>query len=543
MLRLVMWRIKPFWGVLSVFILLSPYFVALGAFEYLPGMDESWQLEAAMNLFLGRGYVASWTLPQDIFALQYSYLNAWPPAYSALVTLLLILGFNLSSAAVILKLTAIAFACYGWFLVVRSLNPDKRVVAAAMPAIAVFAVLCSGSASDLWVLAISSYIFLLVTRILAVEPACVVPYKWFMAVGFLCGFAMAMKYTAIPMVAFAGIALTYQWYKSRWMWGQAIAFAVPVLVLGGGVLFANYWFASSVSTITEMSVAGHFVFFKWSWFLGSLQAFFVDALYLPRVFFRAAAGHTSFVSETTFRILSSFFAMGASFAFLIKMQHAAQRQKMFVALTLVAIMLTFAFLWLTTVLYFSESKWYPLSEGRYYQWIIPGFLICLLLSVEPSWNSSRFIHKYFSAVMVWWLYYLAALCVVAFFSSHVYKTGKMTQNDAKEAYQVLLQLRGDANLLIIADEESFRASPLRGQYNVYPDRPAVLIGKRVSHATQIGLICTRSGSWSLHAQKNECETAGFEEFAASRSFQQASIGRRTNIYWKLYAAGSFVETQ
>lgn len=83
--------------------------------HYFAGGDEAYQLQAALELWNGRGYRSSlYVLPTDLALRQYGHLDSWPPAYSWLILALMKAGFGSLVAATILQVVAVLFSLFVW---------------------------------------------------------------------------------------------------------------------------------------------------------------------------------------------------------------------------------------------------------------------------------------------------------------------------------------------------------------------------------------------------------------------------------------------
>ncbi|HEY8271255.1 MAG TPA: hypothetical protein VIG33_10240, partial [Pseudobdellovibrionaceae bacterium] len=108
-------------------ILLLPYFVQLlSSTYYIPGPDESFQIQGSVQMLLHKGYAsATGTIPTDLSQVQLKWITGWPIAYSFVLFLLQKLGFGALVAAKFFQLGCVVLGAGGWFLVLDRLGQSK----------------------------------------------------------------------------------------------------------------------------------------------------------------------------------------------------------------------------------------------------------------------------------------------------------------------------------------------------------------------------------------------------------------------------------
>lgn len=523
-------------GVETLFplaLLFLPFVTYLFAVEYLPGMDESWQLEAAVNLSLGRGYVASWKIGQDIAILNFDYLTAWPIGYSLLLSILLTCGLPLSLSAKLIKLVCLVVATCGWLKLAVKLNGNSSGYLIFAPFLVFFLIASSGSASDLFLLMIFPYVIGLIMRLMQ-DGVGDFSFVHLFGLGVLAGGTVVFKYTAIPIVVLAVSAVFFILRANRRKVFGVLVFLTPVALIVGGVFLLNFLLAKSFSTITDRPIEEFSNGIRLEWVLDAIQGFFLDGFYLPKMAVRALADLFSAQSELHLRASCSILL---AVVFLIWLSRKCSRGGLdkFLRLMLMAGAFNVAFLWLTTSLFFPDSTWNPLQEGRYYQWLIPGFVIAFLSGKKyfrDEGVSGRGVAKACAR-----LAYLFCIFLISFYSYHGYSTSQYVQNEAREAFIFLKKASQDNHLVVVADRDNFRASPLRGQVNVYADLLDELPGKYASRDTLVGLVCARSGSWQRYIQDDSCDRLNYIKYAEMNSFNRTDVGKRTTVFWKRIPAG------
>lgn len=514
-------------------LLFLPFLTYLFAVEYLPGMDESWQLEAAVNLSLGRGYVASWKISQDIAVLNFDYLTAWPIGYSLLLSILLYCGLPLSISAKLIKLICLVVATCGWLRLAVKLNGHSSSHLIFAPFLVFFLIASSGSASDLFLLMIFPYLIGLITQSMHDEAGNISVVKLF-GFGFLAGATVVFKYTAIPIVVFAVAAVFIILRSSARRFSGGVVFFAPVSLIVGGVFLLNFFLARSFSTITDKPIEKTSTGIRFEWALDAIQGFFLDGFYLPKMAVRALAELFSAQSELCLRVA---FSMLLAVVFLIWLSRKWRCGGLgkFLRFMLMAGAFNFAFLWLATNLFFPDSAWNPLQEGRYYQWLIPGFVIAFISGLKCHFDDG--VPGRSVAVACARLGYLFCFFLISFYSYHAYSTSKYALREAGEAFIFLKNASQGSHLVVVADRDNFRASPLRGQVNVYADLLDELPGKYASRETVVGLVCARSGSWRRYIRDDSCDRLKYNKYAEVKSFSRADIGERTTVFWKRIPAG------
>lgn len=104
-------------------VLLLPYLVQLAVSPYyIPGPDETYQVQAALQLFLGNGYVSTdHTLISDLSKIQLTWVTSWPIAYSYVLFLLQVLGFSALNAAKFFQILAVLTGIAGWAALLKEI--------------------------------------------------------------------------------------------------------------------------------------------------------------------------------------------------------------------------------------------------------------------------------------------------------------------------------------------------------------------------------------------------------------------------------------
>jgi hypothetical protein len=526
-------------------LIAAPFFAVLIQLAYLPGLDETYQLEAAVNLASGRGYVATREIAGDLSTPSFTYLTGWPRGYSLLVAAAIAGGASFALAAKLVKLVTIALAMAAWLLLARRFVVDLISTLFFCGFISFFVVVCSESPTDLLILALFPLLLDLLLRLEEVHP--IGKYSThqdtFICVlaGALVGLAVALKYTAIPMVLVGMGWIGYASRANRVMLLRNLAFFLaPAALVIGPLFLANYLNARSFSTVTDISIKGPLLGWHAKWIVESLTAFLVDAAYLPKIVIRNLLTQFFPGQEAAMRTL----ATGCLLAVLILASVGLIRRgdpgRKLVALTAISYGSATLFLGAAASLFYYDSEWNPLQHGRYYQWAIPEVVLCLLLAVSPFF--SRVLQGRGKVVAV----ALVALPMAGFvglnalFAMHIFRTTNLINTDAQLAYQKIHSIwtaEQTQALVVFADSDNFRAAPWKGEISIHFASVSFPPESYFSRNTVVAMLCSRSGSWELYSGNNACQSLGFDDAAARFDFKKETVGVRNTLYWRVFSKG------
>jgi|GEM_PF-4971926 len=227
---------KKMW--LMAVLAISPYFfMVLPEPYYVPGSDECWQLQAAVEMQNGRGYRSSRDSELQLSNIsdpEYQYMKSWPIGYTAFLLGLMKTGFSIDGAAkafnFLFELVGLFGWCYLGSLLLR--RTGARLVFAFI--VALHSLVWGNYATSLSSWAVFPFLSLFLFRALGILP---VRHVWVNTLGaaVMGGLLVLFRYQHLSIVvgvaAFAFIVLVFRrdW---RWQSWAALAFelAVPTIV-------------------------------------------------------------------------------------------------------------------------------------------------------------------------------------------------------------------------------------------------------------------------------------------------------------------------
>lgn len=97
-------------------VVITPLIVTLLMTSYyIPGLDETFQIQAAYHLAHGQGFVSARDAQVlDVAKPEFLYMNAWPIGYSGILALLVKIGVSLDMACVLFMIGSYALGLWGW---------------------------------------------------------------------------------------------------------------------------------------------------------------------------------------------------------------------------------------------------------------------------------------------------------------------------------------------------------------------------------------------------------------------------------------------
>ncbi len=527
-------------------LIAAPFFVILVQLDYLPGLDETYQLEAAVNLASGRGYMATREIAGDLSTPSFTYITGWPRGYSLLIAALIKAGSSFAIAAKFVKLMAIVLAMAAWLYLARRFVVDLISTLLFCGFISFFVVVCSESPTDLLILALFP---LLLDLLLRLEVELPIGSHWIHQKKFICllagalaGIAVALKYTAIPMVLVGLIWVAYASRDNRVTLLRNLSlFLAPAVLVIGPLFLANYLNARSFSTVTDISIKGPLLGWHAKWIVESLTAFLVDAAYLPKIVIRNLLMKFLPGQESAMRAFATVCILAVLILAFVGLIRRGDPGRKLVALTTISYGSATLFLGAAASLFYYDSEWNPLQHGRYYQWAIPEVVLCLLLAVSPSF--SRVLHgrgKAGSAALVA-LPMAGFVALNTLFSMHIFRTTNLINTDAQLAYQKIHSIwsaEQSQALVVFADSDNFRAAPWKGEISIHFASASFPQESYFSRNTVVAMLCSRTGSWDLYSGNNACQSLGFDDAGKRFDFKADSVGVRNTLYWKVFPKGS-----
>ena len=523
-----------------------PWIVFLALDVYVPGYDETFQVEAAVRLSQGLGYTASRLYPLDLSVPYFSYLIGWPVGYSQVLNWMLQAGVPVGVAPKLVKLVALFVAVVAWTkfsaTYLRS-RVGQSVFAAFM---GLFLVICSSSAPDLIVLALFPVFtmwILSATDDGADAKGRILSRRAFLALaGAIAGLVVLMKYTGLSVAILGGTwLLLANRRRPLRMFADLACYCVPAGAIIGSVFLSNLLNAGALSPTTMPSWSSRTLGWDMSWVFDSVTAMLFSAPYLPKVLIRfvIAPFGQPYESVGTYATLGTIALVTANAMF--HLHRAGGSPRRLAGWLVVAYLSAFFFLGLSSSLYFSGGGWAPIMEGRYYQWIVPALAVGLLAwlsSTKLVARASRISLRAMEAGACLGFFSLALL-----FANYWHSTSEAIATEARDSYQVIDLLRAGPDrtapaLIVIADPDNFMAFPWKGEVNVFPTlEPLEQKTAFFSRRTLVAIVCSTSAIRIDPLGDDNCLQKGFAAYANSHGFDSRSTGPRNRVYWKEFSPG------
>lgn len=554
------------WPLLVGLLLALPFVFVLLANDYLPGTDESYQLEAAVRLAGGQGYTAGWCwatgcsprpgaqladdqgmnapAKKDLSTPVFTRVVAWPIGYSLMVATFVKFGIPFGIAAKLLKLIALIATLSAWS---HFANQFVRGFAARLMFCAFmgfFAVVCAESATDLMLLGLFAAISNLVLNgafPTGAGPSGIVwSPKVLLLSGLLTGIAIALKYSALPFAVLVGAWILWSRRKEpRRGARDGAIFALPSVVIVGAIFLSNFFAAGSISTYTEGGMAGPTPGWRAVWIVDSLKAAFFDAPYFPKIGVREIAGRFAPQFQTAFSIASLVCILAAVGWSLLALYRRGGSERNLALWLIAAYLSAVAFLGLTASLYFHNNNWTPLEHGRFYEWFTPIVVLCVLSAASPSGaegSEAQARPLGILPIAVVTLFFVGS----AGYSVHMFRVTRTITTDAEAAYTRLASIISATKspaAIAFVDSNNFRMFPWKGVTNVYSDPVSFAAGSRFSRHTVVAMVCARAGAWERYRNDDSCALGGYDSAARKYGFSKAETGAHNSLYWKIYPPG------
>lgn len=555
------------WQLLVGPLLTLPFVFVLLANDYLPGTDESYQLEAAVRLAGGQGYTAGWCwatgcsprpgaqlaedqgmnapAKKDLSTPVFTRVVAWPIGYSLLVAGFVKMGIPFGTAAKFLKLVALMGSIFAWYHFASRVvtNLAARLVFCAF--MSFFSVVCAESATDLMLLGLFAAISHLVLTVPASPGPATFGARWpakvLLLSGLLTGISIALKYSALPFaVLVGGWLLMSSRGDMRAALRDSTLFAFPPAVIVGAIFLSNFFSAGSISTYTEGGLAGSTLGWRAVWMIDSLRAAFFDAFYLPRVGVREVLARIAPQFERTASAAMLVFILAAVGWSVVVLFRRGGTDRNLACWLIGAYLSALAFLGLTASLYFHNNDWTPLEHGRFYEWFVPVTALCVLKAVFPSAARTESAPSLTSRAILPLVISAFFVAALSGYSVHMFRVTRVITSDAQAAYEKLASIVSDTNSPVVVafvDSNNFRMFPWKGVSNAYSDPVSFSSGSRFTRQTVVAMVCARSGAWERYRGADSCAQGGFDAAAGKYGFSKVEAGEHNTLYWKVYLPG------
>jgi hypothetical protein len=522
-----------------------PFILSLILGSYSPSDDEAFQLEAAMRLGKGNGYTASWLVPADLGTPAFSFLATWPVGYSLLVSGLLNLGAPVAFAANSIRLVAMVWAVVGWTAMGRMILNRLPLMVVFSAALGVYVTVFASSVTDLITFAVASTVSLHVVRLRAsrseARKAVIPTLRSLGVAGFLAGLLIAVKYSAAPiaLAVVAWVALV-NWRKPYAMLRSMVAFAAPAALIVVPIFVTNYLNSGSAGYLTTRGTTDR-LYWDPRWVLDSLGAFLVDGLYVPRIVLRALFGEPADANSVLARVGVAAATAAMLVVSMFRLTRGNQIERRLVGWFGLAYGAQVLFLGLTTVAYFGPgAEWTPLKEGRYYEWLVPVGLLCVLGGIqrgvrEQISGRKRLGQIVCSAVVVG--------CVLAssrysYYGFHIAHTRNGAAQAASRELHAILKVQGYPSFVVFADSYNFAVFPRTDGTNTFSGPAAIDSNTYFSRRTLVAMVCTRKELRHSNYGADYCYENGFDSVARAHEFNELGLVGHNTLYWKTYAPGA-----
>lgn len=521
-----------------------PYILTVLSTEYTPGHDEAYQVEAALRLATGHDYEASWQEPKDLSTTSYTYLSAWPIGYSYALSILLSFGVPLAVAAKFLRLGGIAFVLVGWAIVSNRylLNAQERAMYGAF--LGFFSAICATpSPTDLFILGIFSVLAWLLLayfdKYSQAHNRQDAAISYLLAIGIVAGAAVAVKYTAIAFsISIAFFIAIVQFRR----FGQAV---IDLLKIGiasacivSGLFLSNY-----INTGRPTSFSRDDDYDRTYWWIqniipDSLGALLLDAPYLPKVVLRALVELVGSQYGDLLRFAVLFVFSTSLLIFIWRSFRNNLSIRPLIYLVVSAYLAEVVFLGWTMVIYFSATGFdgmNVLSDGRYYQWIVP-MLGILVIAGARSVETKRPVAGSFFAITTVVCLFLATF----YYAQYIRSTSDILHDDMRSVTSSVDKITPREQRLpfvVYSDPYFFPVLPWKGQANLFAGRPSFPDDSYFSTRTFVFMICTRWDPRKSSLGHNYCNSGGFDQTADRYYFHSLEPNNRVKLYWKLFQPG------
>ena len=516
-----------------VLVIAMPFIWVILTNVYLPVTDESYQLEAAMNLIAGHGYTASRELGFDLAQINYQYLTAWPMGYSALLALVMQVGINLNDAAILTKTIGVIISILNWYSLSKAGNlklPCRLIFAAFL---GFYVAIVATSASDLIVFAIFPFVInkLIYLKENREKLEIKSQVKYLILLGATLGVAVCFKYSALPMIliGFLMVLYIYQGKEIGVVLNRLFLYSTPAVAVISCLFISNYLAAKSISTITDIPIHKEIALFRISWLTSMASGLFVDALIIPKIIFEFLTNNVdegiSKVVENTYKVVAVVVALFV----LSKRELSESWLKIVGSISAVSVIL---FLALTTMLFYNDTEYNPLQHGRYYQYLIPLLVLATLTTIQSSVanSSGKLIIRITVVVII--SFFAVTTIKYSYYLNCIMQTEGLGSEIAKVEVSRILEEAYPNGVVVFAEGDSFHSAPWKGMYPIHyqtPERKELNFSKR----TLVILICNIESSRRGLKQKNGCEESGFALLAKAEVFTEIKITSQKTLFWKV----------
>jgi len=525
---------------LVAWFLILPFLYYLYAIKpYVPGTDETYQIEAAIRILNGFGNTFSWTLDNDLSISNFSFQNAWPIGYSSLLASLLYIGLPLQNALKLLKISILLISIFTWLRLSDYYikNIWFKIIFSGFAS--VYIVKYSSSVTDMViVLFLSIFSILLLVRNnydtsnqLSVLPDIMISP---IMIGLLIGIMILFKFSGIFLAATCAFWILFMINSTRKnSISNLIKYLIPVILFIAFTLSFQQHQNNIAYAIENSEFIINNLFFYDGWLYDFFNVVFQSTYLEPLMGQIIPATSENFLMVVTYMKLI-FFISYFTILFLLYIQ-GEKFQKLSLWIITNYLILTM-FLKVVSNLFFEDvSLWLPIKESRYYWPLFLFFPMTILIILEPKWNILSTVYK--ATITL-------GIMISIFIGICLYSGYKYDQYSELNAEMPLITLElekligQDTNPIVFVDQINWKLYPDRGKYNVFFQLPRNNTNYYFSKKTMV-IMLTSSNKYLPRGHSTKIDDDSiFQQMAKVKHFNGIKVGKFTTIFWKEYPAGS-----
>jgi hypothetical protein len=525
--------------IVACFLILPFLYYLYAIKTYVPGTDETYQIEAAIRILNGFGNTFSWTLDNDLSISNFSFQNAWPIGYSSLLASLLFIGLPLQYALKLLKISILLTSIFTWIRLSDYYIKNIWFKIMFSGFASVYIVKYSSSVTDMVIVMFLSIfsILLLVrndsetsNRLSVLQNIMISPIM----IGLLIGIMILFKFSGIFLAAGCAFWILLMIDSTRKnSISNLIKYLIPVTIFIAFTLAFQQHQNNIAYAIENSEFITNIHFFYDGWLDDIFNSVFQSTYLEPLMDKVITDTSENFLLVVTFMKLM-FFISYFTILFLLNIK-GGKFQKLSLWIIINHLILTI-FLKVVSSLFFEDvSQWLPIKEGRYYWPLFLFFPMGMLTILEPKWNILSTVYK--ATITL-------GIMISIFIGICLYSDYKYDQYSELNAEMPLLKLelekliRKDTNPIVFVDEINWKLYPDRGNYNVFFQLPRNTTNYYFSKET-IVIMLTSSNKYLPRGHDTKIDDDNIiQKMAKVRHFNRIKVGKFTTIFWKEYPPGS-----
>lgn len=262
---------RPFF--LSIFLVLPFILVLVSHRYYVPGSDEGFQIQGAIQLSQGKGYYSGRDLvPDDLSQPLWPYVNAWPIGYSYVISKFINLGMSPGQAAKTFVILILLAGLFFWnFLASKVLKPPRTWIFSIF--ISVQALTWANYSTNL----LSWTVMPLLTLLLLKEAEKPKTFKYILGASTLAALLILFRYQNVS-VPVAGILLLLFFYRKDWKScvAKSLVFGSLPLLCFLAISIVNRLHRGEVYSFLPQPSLENFRF-KLVWLIQTFEAFYLES--------------------------------------------------------------------------------------------------------------------------------------------------------------------------------------------------------------------------------------------------------------------------